>query len=78
MKDVKKDMARYCRQEIWDYDLKCEIALGYIDRMRCPLSMAGINLFDEMQEKIEEYCEDNNLNPDDFDVEEIFWIEPNE
>ena len=75
MKDVKKALAEYCKQEIWDYDMKVDIALGYINRMRCPLSMAFPTLYNEMEEAIGEYCEDNELDAEEFDVEEIFWIE---
>lgn len=75
-KKMIKEIARYCAENIEDYELRVKVAFGYIDRMRCPLSMADPRLYDEMYDLICEWAEENDYSVDyidDIDVEEIFW-----
>ncbi len=62
-----KELDELCRQSIEDYDEKVSIAWGYMDRMRCPLSMAFPGLYDE----IIEVLEDNEIEWEELDIEEI-------
>ncbi len=64
--DYKK-MDELCRQNIEDYDEKVSIAWGYIDRMRCPLSMASPELYNEICGVLE----DNEIEYEDMDIENI-------
>ena len=59
--------------DIDDFDLRSELAMAKMDRMRCPLSQADPGLYDEMQDALCDYCADQDLNPDDFDIEEIIF-----
>ena len=61
------ELDELCRQSIEDYDEKVSIAWGYMDRMRCPLSMAFPGLYDE----IVEVLEDNEIEWEELDIEEI-------
>ena len=72
-------MYAFCRETIPMFGLKERIALGVMEEMRCPLQFAS-NLYDEMQDKIDEYCEDNGLDYDKMWeassgdlVEDVFW-----
>ena len=62
-----KELDELCRQNIEDYDEKVSIAWGYMDRMRCPLSMAFPGLYDE----IIGVLEDNEIDWEELDIEEI-------
>ena len=63
-----KEIDELCRQEIVDYDEKVRIAWGYMDRMRCPLSMAAPRLYEEIEEVVSDNFEDI---VDDIDIEQI-------
>ena len=79
-KELKK-IAEYCRQNIEDYDVRVQLALGIMDRMRCPLSMADASLYDQIEQYAEEWAEENGYSVDEWDddsridVEEILWVE---
>ena len=68
-----QQMYKYCREQIHNFKLHAELALETIDRARCPLRMADSWLADRMEELIGEYCEEHNLNADDYDAEQVFW-----
>lgn len=59
--------------DIEDFDLRSELAVAKMGRMRCPLSHADPGLYDEMYDALCDYCADQDLNPDDFDIEEIIF-----
>ena len=57
-----------------DYEYRVQRAMVKIDRMRCPLSQADGELYNEMVEAIENYIADNDLAEDyDFDPEDIIF-----
>ena len=57
-----------------DDESRVQRAMVKIDRMRCPLSPAAGELYNEMVEAIEDYIADNDLNEDyDFDPEDIIF-----
>lgn len=57
-----------------DYEYRVQRAMVKIDRMRCPLSQADGELYNEMVEAIEDYIADNDLAEDyDFDPEDIIF-----
>lgn len=65
-----KSLDELCRQNIEDYDEKVSIAWGYMDRMRCPLSMAFPGLYDE----IIGVLEDNEIDWEELDIEKIISV----
>lgn len=74
--DKLKEIARYCAANIEDYEPRVQVAIGLIDRMRCPLSQADPSLYDSMQSCTEEWAEENDVELDeDFDVEDVLWAE---
>ena len=63
----------YCKETIDNFDIRLRIALDTIDRMRCPLSMADSRLCNEIEEAIEEYCEENDWDADCISAEDVIW-----
>ena len=70
---ILHELYRYCKEHIYRFDDKESLALDEIDQWRCPLDMADESLYNEMMDAIGDYCEDHDLNPDDYDVEDVFW-----
>ena len=62
-----KEIAAYCADHIEDYEVRVQLALNRIDRMRCPLDMAAPDLFQEMYDAIADWCDDNDISYDDWD-----------
>lgn len=73
-------LLQYCKEHIEDWDILESRALKMIDHMRCPLQMAAPELADEMEEKIADYLEDNEIDDSDLDidVDEVFWANETE
>lgn len=65
-----KELDELCRQNIEDYDEKVSMAWGYMERERCPLSMAFPILYDE----IIGVLEDNEIDWEDIEIEEIISV----
>lgn len=71
-KKMKKDLAAFVRNNIEDYEIRLQLALKRMDRMRCPLRMADEALYGEIVDAICEWFEDNEISIDyDFDFEEM-------
>ena len=64
---MKKDLAAFVRNNIEDYEIRLQLALKRMDRMRCPLRMADDGLYDEIMDAISEWCEDN-----DYDIDQLY------
>ena len=58
---------------IEDFELRRELAMSRMDRMRSPLRVVDSSLYDEMYDKLSEWCEENNFDVDDFNVEDIVF-----
>lgn len=73
--NLEYKLLQYCKEKIEDWAVLERRALKSIDHMRCPLQMAAPELAAEMEEKIAEYLEDNEIDDDGFyiDVDDVFW-----
>ena len=76
----KKEVAAFVRNDIEDFEVRLQLALKRMDRMRCPLSMADGMLYDEICDSVEEWCDDNGFSleyDEDFNdiINEIIWEE---
>lgn len=58
---------------IEDFELRRELAMSRMDRMRSPLCVVDSSLYDEMYDKLSEWCEDNDFDVDDFNVEDMVF-----
>lgn len=76
----KKEVAAYVRNNVEDFEVRLQLALKRMDRMRCPFRMADGMLYDEIVDAIEEWCDDNEVSleyDEDWDeiLDEIVWEE---
>ena len=58
---------------IEDFECRRELAMSRMDRMRSPLRVVDSSLYNEMYDKLSEWCEDNNFDVDDFNVEDMVF-----
>ena len=73
-KEMINEIGNYLREQIEDFDVRVGMALNTMDKKRCSLDNADCDLYDECYDKIEEWCEDNNIDTTFeyiVDVEEI-------
>lgn len=59
--------------DIADYDSRSEHAMNVMDEMRCPLSVADNSLYNAMNDKLTDWCNDNDFDPDEFDPDSIIF-----
>ena len=75
-KEMINEIGNYLREQIEDFDVRVNLALKTMDKKRCSLDHADCDLYDECYEKIEEWCEDNDVDTIYqyiVDVEEIIF-----
>lgn len=70
--NAPKEMVQYIIDNIENFDERYGLAHDFIGKYRCPLIMAGRNLYFEISDRKDEWCRHNGLDPDDYDIEEIF------
>lgn len=65
----------YWQANIEDFTRRLDFAFGRMYQNRCPLSYADYTLYSEMESLLEEFCEDQDLDfyDEDLDIEEIIW-----
>ena len=70
---MKKELAAYVRNNIEDYEIRLQLTLKQMDKMRCPFWMADDGrLYDEIVSAIDEWCEDNEISlENDVDMDEL-------
>lgn len=74
----KKEIAAYVRNNVEFYEDRLQLALNKMDRMRCPLSFADQELYDDISNAIDEWCDDNEVDEIDYldeIIDEIIWEE---
>ena len=68
----KKELAAFVRNNVEDFEVRLQLALKRMDRMRCPFRMADGMLYDEIVDAIEEWCDDNEVSLEyDEDWDEV-------
>lgn len=70
--DAPAEMIQYIIDNTELFDTRYQYALGVIGRDRCPIWQASPLLAAEMQDHLEDWCNDNEDNPDLYDINEIF------
>ena len=58
---------------IEDFECRRELAMSRMDRMRSPLRFVDSSLYNEMYDKLSEWCEDNDFDVDNFNVEDMVF-----
>lgn len=64
----RKEVAAFVRNNVEFFEERLQLALNKMDRMRCPLSFADEELYNDIINAIEEWCWDN-----DVDCSEVDW-----
>ena len=64
----KKELVAYVRNNVEFFEERLQLALNKMDRMRCPLQMADEELFNDIVNAIEEWCDDHEVCYD-----EVVW-----
>ena len=63
-----KEIAAYVRNNVEFFEERLQLALSKMDRMRCPLSFADQELYDDISNAIDDWCLDNEVDNDwDYD-----------
>lgn len=70
---ILKDVAGYCKSNVWEYDERLQLALRKMDYLRAPLQHVDISLYNDIQDAIDDYAGDNELDATCIDVEEVIW-----
>lgn len=73
----KKEVAAYVRNNVEFFEERLQLALNKMERMRCPLSFADQELYDDITNAIEEWCDDNEVSVE-FDEDWTDLIEGDE
>lgn len=66
-----KEIAAYVRNNVEFFEERLQLALDKMERMRCPLSFADQELYDDISNAIDDWCWDNEVNNEDWDYEDI-------
>lgn len=61
-KEMINEIGNYLRESIEDFDVRVNLALKTMDKMRCSFDYADCDLYDECYDKIEEWCENNDVD----------------
>lgn len=72
LENAPKEMVQYIIDNIEDFEHRYQHALETIGRDRCPIWQADQSLYMEMQDCMDDWCNDNEDNSDLYDIEEIF------
>lgn len=68
--DTENAVRKYVEENIDDFGLRYELALSVENKMRCSLQYADNILFNEIQDRIDEWC---NINShEEIPAEDIF------
>jgi hypothetical protein len=70
--NAPKEMVQYIIDNVVDFGPRYQHALSIIGRDRCPLRMAYLGLYEDIEESMAEWCHDHDFCVDLYDIEEIF------
>lgn len=69
--EMIKEIAAYVRNNVEFFEERLQMALNKMERMRCPLSFADQELYDDISNAIDDWCWDNDIDNDDWDYEDL-------
>ena len=67
----KKEIAAYVRNNVEFFEERLQMALNKMERMRCPLSFADQELYDDISNAIDDWCWDNEVDNEDLDYDDL-------
>jgi len=70
-----QEIAAYCAAYIEDYELRVQLALGVMERMRCSLRAADCSLYDDIYDLACEWAVEHGIGDEfeDDDIEDILF-----
>lgn len=68
-----RDLMSYISENVEDYEYRVQHAMTIMDRNRCPLCYADLQLCNEIQDAVDDYCFDNDLDADDLFLEDLIF-----
>lgn len=71
MELIYRDLSNYCSQVIDDFELRVKHVLTVIAKNRCSLQHADYSLYSEIESAVSDYCEENEIDATEIDLEEI-------
>jgi len=63
----RKEIAAYVRNNVEFFEERLQMALNKMERNRCPLSFADQELYDDITNAVEDWCDDNEVCYDEVD-----------
>lgn len=70
--NAPKEMVQYIIDNTESFEIRYRYALSVIGRDRCSIWQANQELAMELQDNLDDWCNDNEDNSDLYDVNEIF------
>lgn len=69
---IRKEIAAYVAANVEDYELFLQLALGRMDKYRCPFRMAAdYDFYNDIVSAIEDWCFDNDVDCSEWDFEDL-------
>lgn len=65
---MMREISAYVRNNVEFYEERLQMAFNKIERLRCPLSFADEELYNDIVNAIEEWCDENEVCYD-----EVVW-----
>lgn len=72
--DLNKTLAKHCAETVWEFESRVQLAIRLMDRYRAPLRMVDDSLYSEMQDAVDEWGQDNEVDVEDVDIEELIFV----
>lgn len=69
---AEQAIEKYCKENVENFELRYDLALDTENKMRCSLQYADHSLYDDLYERMVEWCEENDEDPEEYDIENIF------
>jgi hypothetical protein len=70
---ILRDVAGYCKCNVWEFDERLHLAMQKMSYLREPLQQVDLSLYNDIQDAIDDYAGDNEIDADCIDVEEVIW-----
>lgn len=70
--DAEQAIKKYCTENVDNFAPRYDLALDTENRMRCSLQYADSSLYNDLNDRMIEWCKDNDEDPDDYNIEDIF------
>ena len=62
-----KEIAAYVSSHVESYEDRLRLALDKMDKMRCSLRFTDFELFEDIVNAVEEWCDDNEVSIDFYE-----------